>query len=434
MSAAPDTIERMFGADIDNDMSFDDPGWVPADLDGMEPGSGLAAMLDDIDINQCSGHDRIRVLRAHQRMRSHYAARSYRAMSAVVETYRADPDEADFAEDAASAEVAAALRLTRRSADTEIATAMELRQRLPRVWVALCDGVIDVPRARILVNDTAHLSIAHAREVVGYVLDDARLLTTGQLRAKLRKLCIDTAPDDAKQRYEHSVEFRKVVAEPNVDGTADLYATNLPVHRVEAAKQHLTKLAQDARRAGDERSIDQLRADILLDLLDGTFAGAGPGRGSVHITGDLATLARLADHSGELAGSGPVIADIFRQVADQQRQGHWWWTITDTETGLPIHTGTTRRRPTAEQRRKVVALNPTCVHPGCRMPAVESDIDHRTPYSEESRTCARNLAPLCRHHHILKDQHGWSYKRLSNGDYVFTTPLGHKYTTSGRDP
>lgn len=405
----------MFGIEIDSDESLEDPGWTPADLDSMEPGSALAAVLDDIDINQCSGHDRIRVLRAHERMRAHYAARSYRAMSAVVEVYRADPDEADFAEQAASAEVAAALRLTRRAADIEVGIAMELQQRLPRVWAALCDGLIDVRRARILVDDTAHLSAAYAQEVVSSVLDDACLLTTGQLRAKLSKLCIQVAPDDAKQRYERAVEFRRVVDEPNSDGTADLYATSLPVHRVQAAKQHLNRLARKRKNEGDERSLDQLRADILLDLLDGTLTSSGAGTGTVHITIDLATLAGLAERPGDLAGCGPVIADIARQVAQQQRQANWWWTATDPTTGLPIHTGTTRRRPTTMQRRRVVARNPQCVHPGCRMPAVDCDIDHRIPHSQSSQTSVKD-------------------RPLPNGDYLFTTPLGHKHTTSGRDP
>jgi hypothetical protein len=242
------------------------------------------------------------------------------------------------------------------------------------------------------------------------------------------------APDDAKERYEHSVEFRKVVGEPNTDGPADLYATNLPVHSVQAATRRLTKLARARKQAGDERSMDQLRADILLDLLDGTADGTGTGEGFVHLTVDLATLAGLAEHPGELAGLGPVIADIARKVAQQQRQANWWWTATDPTTGLPIHIGTTRRRPTTMQRRRVAARNPICVHPGCRMPAFDCDIDHRIPHSESHQTRVEDLAPLCRHHHILKDQHGWSYRPLPDGDWLFTTPPGHKHTTSGRDP
>jgi hypothetical protein len=45
----------MFDIDIDSDTSFEYPGFIPADLENVEPGYGLAAMLDDIDITQCSG-------------------------------------------------------------------------------------------------------------------------------------------------------------------------------------------------------------------------------------------------------------------------------------------------------------------------------------------------------------------------------------------
>lgn len=66
----------------------DNLDWVPENLEAMPPGAVLAAVLDDIDLEACSGYDRVRVLKAHERMRSHYAARSYRAMSAVVDSLK----------------------------------------------------------------------------------------------------------------------------------------------------------------------------------------------------------------------------------------------------------------------------------------------------------------------------------------------------------
>lgn len=200
--------------------------------------------------------------------------------------------------------------------------------------MALCDGLTDPRRARVFVDDTAHLPIAHARDVAGSVLDDACLLTTGQLRAKLRKHCIEAAPEDARRRYERAVGYQRVVAEPNVDGTADLYATNLPVHRVQAAKQRLDQLSRERKCDGDRRSIDQLRADILLDLIDGTLTGGATGTSSFQITANLATLTGLADRPGDLAGFGPVIADIARQLAQEQQQANWWWTVTDRQQGF----------------------------------------------------------------------------------------------------
>ncbi|MCP4248152.1 MAG: DUF222 domain-containing protein, partial [bacterium] len=184
--------------------------------------------------------------------------------------------------------------------------ALEWRRRLPQVWTALCDGVIDVRRARVLVDCTLHLSVAAARDVVGHFIGDAPLLTTGQVRTKLRKLCIEVDPEYAKARYQHAVEDRRVVVEATVDGTSGLYALNLPPDRVAAAKQHINRLALQARSSGDTRTIDQLRADILLDLLGGTATPAHSCKGGVELTSDLATLARLAQTPGELAGYGPV--------------------------------------------------------------------------------------------------------------------------------
>ena len=72
---------------------FDDNlDWIPENLEAVPPGYVLAAMLDDIDLDACSGYDRIRVLQAQQRMASHYSARSYQTMTSVVEVMTEDPD------------------------------------------------------------------------------------------------------------------------------------------------------------------------------------------------------------------------------------------------------------------------------------------------------------------------------------------------------
>jgi hypothetical protein len=89
------------------------------------------------------------------------------------------------------------------------------------------------------------------------------------------------------------------------------------------------------------------------------------------------------------------------------------------------------------------------------MPSISCDLDHRVPWSEQQTTDVNNLAPLCRYHHRIRHQAGWRYDplpeaefgedktehrlwpgepRLWRGDFIFTTPLGHRYTTSGRSP
>jgi hypothetical protein len=175
--------------------------------------------------------------------------------------------------------------------------------------------------------------------------------------------------------------------------------------------------------------MDQIRADVLMDLLQGQHRGRDK-QGSVNIHVDLTTLAGLDEHPGELGGYGPVIADIARQVAKGQPDTEWRYTIMNDE-GQVISNGTTRRRPNAQLERQVEAESPTCVFPGCRMPASGCDIDHNQPWAEGGPTESENLAPLCRHDHVVR-HHGWQIEQIRPGSYQWISPLGHTYRVQSR--
>ena len=209
-----------------------------------------------------------------------------------------------------------------------------------------------------------------------------------------------------------------------------------PPNRAEAAYKRLTRLARKLKRRGR----------------NGPWTSSGPiscwnccwerqrnqgkhgNGGSVELRVDLETLSGLSEAPGELAGFGPVISDIARQVAEGQRHCQWTFAVTDPETGMPVHTGVTRRRPRRETRRWVEARNPNCIFPGCRMPSRDCDLDHRLPWSEKGPTCECNLVPLCRRHHLCRHRLGWRHQPLPRGDHLWISPLGHRYTTSGRAP
>jgi hypothetical protein len=413
--------------------AVDDAVWVPSDLDEIPPGPELAAVLWGIDVRRISGYDRVVVLRAHQRLVSHYTAWLYEDMAAVVDALDEHNDTPHWdAAESAAAEIRAALTLTRRSADVEVGIALELRSRLPRVHAMLASGVLDLRRARVLLSDTGHLSDAAARRVIDAVADDAPSLTTGQLRARIRRLCVEVDPDDAACRYDDAVENRRVVAEPTDSGAANLLGLDLPPDRVSAATDRINRIARSLRGGGETRTMDQLRADVYLDLLCGTNHGSAR-RGVVDLRVDLATLAELNDRPGDLAGYGPVAADIARKIAALEPEAEWRYTVTDPATGQPLATGTTRRRPSATTRRAVESRSPVCVFPGCRMPAVGSDYDHCIAYADGGETSEANGDPLCRHDHCIKHQAGWTYTILPDGRHEWHTALGHTYTTT-RDP
>jgi hypothetical protein len=194
-----------------------------------------------------------------------------------------------------------------------------LTERLPRVAAALENGVIDLPRARVIAHGTSHLTEVDARSVVDKVIDHATRLTTGQLAARVRKLCMTVEPEEAQTRYQHAVEARMLVREATVDGTAHLMVLDAPPNRTGEAFARIDHIAKSLRIPGETRTMDQLRADVALDLLTGRADYKTTGKGTVTLHADLDTLAELAENPGELAGYGPVVADIVRQVAAAQQ-------------------------------------------------------------------------------------------------------------------
>ncbi|MEX1209079.1 MAG: DUF222 domain-containing protein [Acidimicrobiia bacterium] len=408
---------------------------IPPGLDEMTPGPALGAFLSSIDLSTISGYDRIVVLRAHRRMASYFEAQAFAAMASISDHLEQSefPDDLDLAWEAAATEIRAALRLTRRAAESDLDLAIDLARRLPRVLRSLAAGDIDSRRARVLSHGTSHLEDAAARLVVEEIIADAPRLTTGELAARLRRLCVEADPETARERYDEAADRRRVVIEPSPEGTANLLGLDLPPDQVTAIASRINEMALSLRRAGDPRTIDQLRADVYLDILAGT---AQPSRGGIvdlHV--DLETLARLSEAPGDLGGYGPVIADIARQVAEAQANGQWRYTIFDPGTGLPIHDGTTRRRPGATQRRRVEARDRVCYFPGCRMPARQCDLDHRTPWAERHETSSDGLDAGCKHDHLtVRHALGWKHRLLPGGDHLWISPLGHRYTKSGLPP
>ena len=421
------------------DSLFDPPAEssFPPGLLEMGPGALLGKLLSEVDSPSLSRYERVQLISAYQRQISHYQALFYGEIARLYAQELSEDPEA-LTEDSAWAvrtELEAALRLSHRSAELAFGFALAL-ERASGVFEALWGGSIDLYRAQVIIKHTCHLPDPDLAWVSAQVLVEAPGLTASQIRVRTQRLCYLASPEEAKLRYGEAVKNRYVSVTGNEFGTATLEGRDLPPDRAQAAYKRLTRLARKLKRKGEERSIDQLRADLLLELLLGESGKQGKegDGGSVELRVDLETLAGLTEAPGELSGLGPVISDIARQVAEEQRHCTWSWTVTDPETGMPVHTGVTRRRPSRETRRWVEARNPSCIFPGCRRPARECDLDHRLSWAERGPTCECNLVPLCRRHHRCRHRLGWRHQPLPRGDHLWISPLGHRYTTSGRPP
>jgi hypothetical protein len=406
----------------------DDQDFLP-DLETVQPSPYLAVILASVDRSKLNGYDLVRLLQARERIVAHSQA------GAIADTHEiayASPgpqlspvsrEEVPF--EFAADELRPALCLTRRAAENRMDVAIDLRERLPRVWEMLDQGLIDLARARVLADGTSHVSQETGRRVVDILAEIAPRLTTGQLQARLRRLCIETNPDDARKRRETAYGQRLMVIEPTIDGTANLHLLDIDMADARAIGRRVNAHMISLRRDGDTRTHDNLRADITVDLLLGSDPTLG-GRGLVDVKVDLTTLAGLDERAAEIPGMGPVLADVARQIVDRQPEAEWRCTVTDDQ-GRIVDIITTSRRPTKALSRHVAAGQPVCSFPGCRVPAVDCDFDHLIPWSVGGATSAKNGGPKCRHDHLLKDN-GWAHERI-DGEDVCTSPLGHAHTT-----
>jgi hypothetical protein len=89
-----------------------------------------------------------------------------------------------------------------------------------------------------------------------------------------------------------------------------------------------------------------------------------------------------------------------------------------------------RYRPSRKLQHLVKARHATCTAPGCGRRAARCDLDHTDPHHQGGRTCECNLAPLCRHHHRLKQADGWRLEQPEPGVLVWHTPAGRTYTST----
>ena len=261
---------------------------LPDDLESIPPGPFLTTILSGVDRSMLNGHDAVRVMKAHARLEAHHTAEKLAVMTELAYCPQGGP-QAEVARDTtevefASTEIGAALHLTRRAADNALGFALQLRKRLPIVWELLDFGLIDLKRAWIIVDGTDHLPDVTAREVVDRILETAPRLTTGQLTARLRRLSVETDPEQAKTGYDQALSERRVFAQADVEGTASLFGLKLEPHRVTAITRRINKIARGLKHGDDPRTLDQIRADVYLDLLAGNHLNTKGHKATVDIT------------------------------------------------------------------------------------------------------------------------------------------------------
>ncbi|MDY0983323.1 DUF222 domain-containing protein [Microbacterium sp. CFBP9023] len=190
--------------------------------------------------------------------------------------------------------------------------------------------------------------------------------------------------------------------------------------------------------SGDARTFDQMRADVLADLLltadpsEATGTGLENISARIQVTVAASTLAGEDDRPAELDGHGPLDPDVARGLAGH-RTG-WARLFLDAQ-GLVTETDS--YSPTEPMRRFLRARDQHCRFPGCRMPVHRCEVDHNHDHARGGRTRVDNLSHFCTTHHSLKhpdihERHRWTARQTSDGSLTWTSPLGREYVDPPR--
>jgi hypothetical protein len=421
-----------------------------------KPGPSVGAALAGLDPVALSGYGKVDALVAAQRQVAFWQARAHRLLAALA----AEPPvtgsarETYLAKQYVREQVCCALGVSAVTAAERIARAQELVHRLPQTLQALERGAISDRHTQVLTEATYGLDDATVRQVQDTVLADAAQESVASFRRSVHRAVLVADPDGQQRRQERALADRRVSLHPERDAMATLVG-HLPAAGATALMTALNQHAT-SHSAADPRTMDQRRADALIDLVTGspspahlsedpegvpaspadmgshgdTASGTPPGRHRglrplVQVTVALSTLLGFDEQPGELAGYGAIPADLARRLAADPT-GTWRRLITD-DRGQLLDYGRARYRPPADLARYIAARDRTCRFPHCNRRAQSCDLDHELAWNQGGRTVASNLTALSPRHHHAKHEAGWRPERLADGSTRWTSPDGHIY-------
>ncbi len=354
--------------------------------------------------------------------------------------YRQYGDPAEWAVDLwdeISAELAAALRISRALASRYMRDAEVMRERLPKVGECLAAGDINYAMFDVIATRTALITDEEAMAVVDeqVALRAPRWpsLTRGRLAMRVDAIVVQV-DRDAIRRADKEIKDRYLNVSKSMSGIAEVYG-NVFASTAQALDRRLDELAGTVCEA-DPRTKAQRRADALAVLVAGEDRMACTCGDSacvemrgrmrhrnvvIHIVAEQAAIDGTATTPGFMAGVDELIP---AQVVAELAKSATLRPLAFPSAAEPRYT------PSAGLAEFVRCRDLTCRAPGCDVPAVRCDIDHTVPHADGGATHPSNLKCLCRKHHLLKTFWGWRDRQLADGTVIWTLPSGQVYVTS----
>jgi hypothetical protein len=456
-----------------------DPG-----VDPVDPIAVLAMVTSGVAATEASIIRLQAVRDAHlavaQRLAEHLAAAG--GTSAVR------GEAVDLAARSVAAELAAVLHMSDRVVQGRMARAAELMTRYPTTMQAFSDARINTAHVRLIQDTGARLDDEGRAEFEHAAVAACEGETPHRAKRTIERIAERLAPRSLTERHRTAQEKRTVWREELPDGQKQLglihsaaiidgifdrltqQAHLIKAANAKAAKNSALGVAADPDGIGDaddDRTLDQLRADLCADtLLTGAASGhdttAGllaaiqarvevtipaftamrpdtatgcdphPGAGAAFgirtehpgAHADLwAAFGVRSEQPAELAGAQPIDTDTARILAGGATA--WERVLTHPVTGAIL--AVDHYRPNADLRRLLHARDSRCRFITCGLPPRTQDLDHTMDAAHGGPTEEGNLGGLCRRHHVLKHQTTWKVKQLGAGILEWTSPTGSSY-------
>ena len=121
---------------------------------------------------------------------------------------------------------------------------------------------------------------------------------------------------------------------------------------------------------------------------------------------------------------GPIPAELARRIACD---ADVWRAILDPRTSLPLDVGRAYRVAPHWIRKALHARDRHCRFTGCEAPAQWCDAHHLDHWIDGGRTQLERSLLLCRHHHRLVHEGGWTIEFDADGDVRVLRPDGTPY-------
>jgi uncharacterized protein DUF222/HNH endonuclease len=296
----------------------------------------------------------------------------------------------------------------------EIARQLE---KLPKTEAAFANGDLGYQHVAIMARTAEHVGAATVRKEESKLLEAAQTSDPGQFTSVAKnfehRVDADGALAEANRAYER--RYLHISGPVNglvrLDGLLDAEGAAT----LRTALQPFMKPIKD-----DMRSFGQRQHDALIELVrqgaGGRRDGAGP-RPQLIIRASLDTIAGLPGApAGELEGGGTVPAATVQRYACDSA------VIRITGQGeLEHERNHAARSLPASTRRALEARDRHCVFPGCGRPTHWCDGHHLVWWTRGGPTALPNLALLCRQHHRMVHEEGWTLER-KDGRWIARPP------------